>query len=149
MLTKLATFVQILANLKGKRLVHCHGCFDFLHIGHIRHLQEAKQLGDILAVTVTADQYVGKGIGRPIFTAQERCEMLAALECVDYVAINNAPTAIPAILAMHPDFYVKGTDYVDISCEEFKIAIECGTRVMFTDTLKYSSTDIIERIRKC
>ena len=78
------------ARAGGRRVVHCHGVFDVVHPGHIRHLAAAKAEGDILVVTITADKFVDKGPGRPAFNEQLRTEALAALACVDYVAINRA-----------------------------------------------------------
>ena len=78
---------------QGKKVVLCHGTFDLMHAGHIRHMQRAKEEGDVLLVTVTADAYVNKGPGRPVFNEQLRAEYIAALACVGYVAINPALTA--------------------------------------------------------
>src|SRR5262249_36014971 len=82
---------------RGETIVLCHGCFDLMHIGHIKHLQAARRMGDVLVVTVTPDEHVAKGDGRPVFTGSLRAETLAALECVDYVAINRWPTAVETI----------------------------------------------------
>ena len=73
-------------------MVLCHGCFDLMHPGHIKYFQAAKRMGDVLAVTVTPDRYIDKGAGRPVFNENLRAESIAALECVDYVAINKWPT---------------------------------------------------------
>ena len=95
---------------QGKRVVLCHGTFDLMHAGHIRHLQRARQEGDVLMV-VTGDAYVNKGPGRPVFNEQLRAENLAALACVDYVAINSSATAIEALHTIQPSIYAKGNDY--------------------------------------
>ena len=79
---------------RGKKVILCHGVFDLLHIGHIRHFEQAKKLGDVLAVTTTPDQYVEKGPGRPVFNEGLRAEAIAALDCVDYVAIHQWPMAV-------------------------------------------------------
>src|SRR3984957_10119221 len=92
----------------GQTVVQAHGTFDLLHLGHVRHLEAAKALGDVLVVTVTADRYVNKGPGRPAFTETLRAEMLAALQYVDYVAIAEAPDAIGALEAIRPAIYAKG-----------------------------------------
>src|SRR5262245_63288502 len=94
----------------GQVVVQAHGTFDLLHIGHVRHLQAARELGDVLVVTVTADRFVNKGPGRPAFTETLRAEMLASLQYVDLVAINPEPDAVGAIAAIKPDVYVKGQD---------------------------------------
>ena len=84
---------KTVANLKkhGKTVVMCHGVFDLLHPGHIMHFEAAKREGDVLIVTLTKDQYVGKGPGRPVFNQRLRAESIASLGCVDYVAINEWP----------------------------------------------------------
>ncbi len=89
----------------------CHGCWDILHIGHIRHLKSAKSECNILVVTVTSDRFVNKGSGRPTFPAEIRAEVVAALSCVDFVAINDDETAVKAIHLLRPDFYFKGMEF--------------------------------------
>ena len=110
---ELEPLAQLLAPLraKGKKIVHCHGVFDLLHIGHIRHFEQAKTLGDVLIVTITPDRYVNKGPHRPAFPESLRAEAIAALDCVDFVAINKWPMAIEAIHLLQPDVYVKGSEY--------------------------------------
>ena len=81
------------AKQQGKKIVHCHGVFDLLHIGHIKHFQEAKSHGDILIVTLTPDEYVNKGPNRPAFTTNLRLEALAALESIDFVSKNEWPSS--------------------------------------------------------
>ena len=82
---------------KNKKIVHCHGVFDVLHVGHIKHFNTAKKLGDFLIVTVTPDKYVNKGPNRPIFSLESRMECIAALKFVDYVAANTSESATNAI----------------------------------------------------
>ena len=94
-----------------KKIILCHGVFDLLHVGHIKHLEKAKELGDKLVVTITSDRYVNKGPGRPIFNQKLRSESIAALECVDYVAINDNKTAVEPIKIIKPNIYCKGKDY--------------------------------------
>ena len=113
---KIADIVQLVEISKevqrdACRIVHAHGAFDLLHLGHVRHLQAAKRMGDILIVTITPDCFVNKGPGRPVFNESLRAEMLAAIDCVDYVAINDAPDAVETIRRLKPDIYVKGQDY--------------------------------------
>ena len=138
--TKLQEIDSILAEEKaaGKKIVHCHGCFDLLHHGHIKHFEAAKQFGDVLVVTVTEDKHVNKGPDRPYFDHNVRIHNLAALEVVDYVAVNYAPTAIPAIEAIKPDYYVKGQDYKDSNqdisggiLKEKEAAEEYGGQLVF------------------
>ncbi len=83
----LATIIQEKKS-EGKKVSHCHGCFDLMHPGHIKYFQVSKEMGDVLVVTVTPDVYVDKGPDRPVFNQTLRAESIAALECVDYVAIN-------------------------------------------------------------
>ncbi len=90
----------------GKTVVQAHGTFDLLHIGHVRHLEAARDLGDVLIVTITADRFVNKGPGRPVFAEALRAEMLATLQYVDWVAINPEPDAVNAISCVRPDIYV-------------------------------------------
>lgn len=98
---------------QGMKIAHCHGVFDLLHPGHLRHLEEAKSLGGIVVVTVTSDNHVNKGPGRPLIPAEERARMIGALSIVDAVAISDHNNAVPAIQAVRPHFYVKGPDYGD------------------------------------
>lgn len=136
----------------GKKIVHCHGCFDLVHHGHIKHFEAAKAFGDILVVTLTEDQYVNKGPDRPFFNHSMRAENLAALELIDYVAVNYAPTAIPAIEAIKPDYYVKGQDYkIDeedltggIVLERDAVRKE-GGELVFTEEVQFSSSTLINQ----
>jgi rfaE bifunctional protein nucleotidyltransferase chain/domain len=136
----------------GHTVVHAHGTFDLLHLGHVRHLEVARKLGDVLIVTVTADRFVNKGPGRPAFTAEMRAEMLANLEYVDWVAVNDAADAVSAIEHVRPSIYVKGQDYRNPQGEiAGKIALEReaveshGGRIHFTDEVTFSSTELINR----
>jgi rfaE bifunctional protein kinase chain/domain/rfaE bifunctional protein nucleotidyltransferase chain/domain len=137
---------------QGKKIVHCHGVFDLLHIGHIRHLEQAKKLGDILIVTITPDRHVNKGPHRPAFNEDLRAEAIAALGCVDHVAINKWPMAIEAIKLLQPNFYVKGADHrecadgYDGSTALEEAAIKSvGGQVVFTDDITFSSSNLINR----
>src|SRR3954453_1664523 len=94
------------ARADGRTVVHCHGCFDIVHPGHIQHLQFAKSLGDILVVSVSGDSHVNKGPGRPLIPDDLRAASLAALECVDIVYINPSPTAVELLDRLRPDIYV-------------------------------------------
>src|SRR5262249_42163653 len=95
---------------KGLRIVQCHGVFDLLHIGHIRHFEQAKKLGDILVVTLTPDRFVNKGAGRPAFPENLRAEVIASLDCVNYVAVNHWPSAVETIKMLQPDIFAKGDE---------------------------------------
>ena len=135
-----------------QRVVLCHGCWDVTHPGHLEHLQQASKLGDILVVGVTGDAYVNKGSGRPIFNESERAFILNGLRAVDYVVITNSSSAVPLIEAVKPDYYVKGPDYENGDdhagyLEQERQAVETyGGKLVFTNGMKYSSTEIIERL---
>jgi rfaE bifunctional protein kinase chain/domain/rfaE bifunctional protein nucleotidyltransferase chain/domain len=135
---------------KGKKVVHAHGVFDLLHPGHIRHLREARSFGDVLVVTLTEDRYVNKGPHRPAFPDALRAEAMAALEVVDFVAINRSPTAVAAIDALKPDVYAKGPDYRvpgdDISggiTAEQEAVMAHGGILGITDGITFSSSALI------
>lgn len=134
----------------GRRVVLCHGTFDLMHTGHIRYLQRARQEGDVLFVTVTADSYVNKGPGRPVFNEQLRAENLAALACVDFVAINYATSAVDALHAICPQIYAKGSDYrshgddVTGNIVREQLAVESsGGRIIYTDEITFSSSNLL------
>ena len=95
----------------GTRVVMCHGVFDLLHLGHIKHLEAAKEFGDVLVVTISSDRHVNKGPGRPVFAEAMRAEMLAALQLVDWVAVSDFPHAQVAVETVLPSYYVKGDEY--------------------------------------
>ena len=136
----------------NKIVVLCHGVFDLLHIGHIKYFQEAKSMGDILVVTITPDRFVNKGPGRPAFNEKHRAEAIAALDVVDYVAINEWPTAIETIKTLKPNLYVKGPDYKDykedvtgnIQLEEDAVK-SIGGKIAFTSDITFSSSFLINR----
>ena len=151
-IVSLARLSELVAQLKaeGKQVVHCHGVFDLVHPGHIRHFEQAKQAGDALIVTVTPDPYVNKGPGRPFFHQHLRAESVAALQCVDYVAINEWPTAVKTIHLLRPDVYAKGKEYAvaenDVTGkiqEEEQAVLAVGGRIHFTDDITFSSSQLI------
>lgn len=134
----------------GKKIVMCHGTFDLLHAGHIRYLQRARLEGDVLLVTVTADEFVNKGPGRPVFNSQLRAENIAALECVDFVAINYDVAAVEAINEIKPNVYVKGSEYRshgdDVTgniVHEADAVAAHGGEVFYTDEITFSSTSLL------
>ena len=136
--------------LKKKKIVHCHGVFDVVHIGHVKHFKEAKKKGDKLIVTVTSDKYVNKGSGRPIFKQNKRIEFLSQLSCIDYVCLSDSASAIKLLKLIKPNFYIKGQDYKiakndktgKISLER-KIVEENGGKIIFTNEETHSSSNII------
>jgi rfaE bifunctional protein kinase chain/domain len=140
-----------LVRASGGRIVHCHGVFDLLHIGHIRHFEAAKLHGDVLVVTLTQDQYVNKGPHRPAFPQALRAETVASLGCVDYVAINAWPTGVETIKLLRPHVYAKGQEFREgqditgaISLEEEAI-LSVGGRMVFTEEVSFSSSSLINR----
>jgi rfaE bifunctional protein nucleotidyltransferase chain/domain len=135
---------------EGKRVVMCHGTFDLMHTGHVRHLQRARREGDALLVTLTADAYVNKGPGRPVFGEELRAETLAALACVDFVAVNHEIAATNAIRRLRPNVYVKGSEYravmddVTGNIEREKNAVEAGGgEIFYTDEITFSSSSLL------
>ena len=137
---------------EGRKIVHCHGVFDLLHIGHIWHLQEAKKWGDVLVVTITPDEFVNKGPHRPAFSHDLRSQQLAALDVVDYVAVNKWPVATGAILTLRSDYYVKGPDYKNAKddntgkiVEEEEAVRSIGGKIVFTESNTYSASTLINR----
>lgn len=150
----LVDIVDIVGNERagGKAVVHCHGVFDLLHIGHIKHLEAARKMGGLLVVTVTPDRFVNKGPHRPAFPEFLRAEALAALKCVDYVAINKWPSAVETIKALKPSKYVKGVVHSNgkrdhssaIELEEEAVK-SVGGEMVLTDEETYSATTLINR----
>ena len=136
---------------KGKIIVHCHGCFDLMHPGHIKYFQAAKKMGDILVVTVTPDQYVDKGPSRPVFDQVLRLESIAALACVDFVAINVWPTAEETLRLLRPNIYVKGQEFEKFEDKtgklqrEYAVIKEVGAKIGFTHEIVFSSTELLNR----
>ena len=133
----------------GKRIVATNGCFDLLHLGHVRYLQAARELGDCLVVGLNSDRSVRrlKGAGRPINHQEERAEMLAALASVDYVAIFDEDTAHNLLRAIRPDIYVKGGDYTpDVIPEAPLIRSMGGSVVVVALVPGRSTTQLLERL---
>ena len=135
---------------EGKRIVMCHGTFDLMHTGHIRHLQKAKLEGDVLLITVTGDAFVNKGPARPVFREDLRAETLAALTCVDFVAINHEVAAVGVIARLRPHVYVKGSEYraamddVTGNIVQEKKAVEAGGgEIFYTDEITFSSSSLL------
>jgi rfaE bifunctional protein kinase chain/domain/rfaE bifunctional protein nucleotidyltransferase chain/domain len=137
---------------KGKTIVHCHGVFDLLHIGHIKHFKEAKTFGDVLVVSITPDEYVNKGPSRPAFSSILRSEALSELESIDYVVINKWPTAKKIIKIIKPNFYCKGPDFKDhsqditgeITNEEDAVK-SVGGKIIYTDDITFSSSNLLNK----
>lgn len=148
----LESLSEKLADLKknGQRIVQSHGVFDLLHIGHIRHFEQARALGDVLVITLTPDEFVNKGPHRPAFTQNLRAEVIAALDCVDFVAINRWPTAEKTIAMLKPNIFAKGPDYKEKSkditggiFEEERSVLSVGGKLCFTEDITFSSSTLI------
>jgi len=134
----------------GKKVVLCHGCFDLMHPGHIKYFQAAKKMGDVLIVTLTPDIYVDKGPDRPVFNQDLRADSIAALECVDFVAINKWPTAEETLRLLRPDYYVKGQEFENLKDKtgkiqkEYEVTKEIGSEIRFTHEIVFSSTKLLK-----
>jgi D-glycero-beta-D-manno-heptose 1-phosphate adenylyltransferase len=135
----------------GKSIVLANGCFDVFHVGHVRYLQGAAKLADVLIVAINSDVQTRalKGDGRPFMPENERAEILAALNGVDAVTIFDEPTVEEIIRAIRPDFHAKGTDYTAASVPEARVVEECGGRVAIVgDPKDHSSTHLIQVIAR-
>lgn len=137
---------------RGMRLVQSHGIFDLIHPGHILHLEEARELGDALVVTLTADKFVNKGPGRPYFNEHLRLKSLAALSCVDYIVLVPFTGAIEAIDCVRPNIYCRGKEYADPEFDtegtipaEIRTVKEVGGQVRFIGSVQYSSTKLLNQ----
>jgi rfaE bifunctional protein nucleotidyltransferase chain/domain len=137
------------ARAVGRRVVLANGCFDLLHVGHVRYLEDARALGDLLIVGVNGDDAVRrlKGPGRPLMPAVERAEVLAALRAVDHVVVFEDDTADRLIALLRPAVHAKGTDYTAESVPERASVLAAGGRVAITgDAKQHSTRDVIAEI---
>ena len=135
----------------GEKIILTNGCFDVLHVGHIRSLRAAKALGGRVIVALNSDSSVRalKGRGRPVVPQQERAEVLAALADVDAVVIFGEPDVRKLIRELRPDIHAKGTDYRRDSVPEREVVIECGGRVVIVgDRKRHSATALIARMKR-
>ena len=139
--------VGIVKELKidGKSVVFSNGCFDILHVGHTKYLEEAKKLGDVLIVGLNSDSSTRrlKGENRPIMDENDRAELLCALECIDYVTIFSDMTPEPLIERLKPDIHVKGGDYKLEDLPERKVVMGYGGKVILLDVVAGKSTKLI------
>jgi D-glycero-beta-D-manno-heptose 1-phosphate adenylyltransferase len=134
---------------EGKRFVLANGCFDLLHVGHVRYLEEARALGDALLVGVNSDASVArlKGAGRPIMTAAERAEIVGALASVDAVVIFDDDTADGLVATLRPDVHAKGTDYTAETVPERAAVLAAGGKVAIAgDPKTHATRDLIRTI---
>ncbi len=133
----------------GRKVVFVNGCFALLHVGHIRYLKSARALGDALILGLNSDASVTalKGKGRPLQPQEERAEILAALECVDYVLVFDAPTVDAVLRELRPDIHAKGTDYTEDNVPERDTVRAYGGRVAIAgDPKDHSTRDLIRTI---
>jgi D-glycero-beta-D-manno-heptose 1-phosphate adenylyltransferase len=137
------------AKRRGLRIVFANGCFDVLHVGHVRYLYGARELGDVLVVGVNADSQVAiqKGSGRPVVTESERAELVASLEPVTYVTVFEEPTVEQLLLALRPDVHAKGTDYTTDTVPEREVVRSFGGMVAIVgDPKDHSTSEILSRL---
>lgn len=137
----------------GLTVAMCHGCFDILHVGHLRHFEATKAMADVLVVTVTPDRFVNKGPNRPVFPDEQRAELVAGLVAVDWVAINRWDSAVETIRLVRPNVFVKGQEYESRSQQvnpnffaEAEAVEEVGGKIVFTYEFTLSSTVAFKRL---
>lgn len=136
---------------RGQSIVFANGCFDALHVGHIRYLQGAREEGDVLVVGVNSDSGVRelKGLGRPILPEQARADLVAALRDVDYVVLFSEPNVEALLELLRPDVHAKGTDYTAETVPERETAARLGIRVAIVgDPKEHSTRELFESVRK-
>jgi rfaE bifunctional protein nucleotidyltransferase chain/domain len=137
------------AKADGARIVLANGCFDVLHAGHVRYLQGARALGDLLVVGINSDAEVArlKGEGRPILAERDRAELVASLEAVDLVTIFDEPTVTELLLAIRPDVHAKGTDYTEETVPERDVVRSYGGSVRIVgDPKDHSTSEILRKV---
>lgn len=149
----LQAFLDVRARMRaaGRKLVLTNGCFDILHVGHVRSLVHARSLGDALLVAINSDRAVRalKGPSRPVTGETERAELLACLACVDHVVVFDGDDAKELIRAVRPDIHAKGTDYTEETVPERAEVLACGGRVAIVgDPKDHSTKETIRRIRE-
>jgi len=138
-----------IARKGGARVVFANGCFDLLHVGHVRYLEAARSLGDLLVVGINSDEQARrlKGEGRPYVPERERAETVASLRAVDYVTVFHEPTVTELLLALRPDIHAKGTDYTEESVPERDVVRSYGGRVQIVgDPKDHSSTEMLRKV---
>ena len=148
---KLRQIEELRDLLRGKKVVLANGCFDMLHVGHLRYLRGAKGLGDVLVVAINSDESMRsiKDPGRPILDQTERVALVSALRCVDYVIVFNEPDVSRVLEILRPAIHAKGTDYTEQTVPERAKVLAYGGEVRITgDAKNHSTRDIIERILK-
>ena len=152
MLVKQSELDSLLKKLReeNKTIVTTNGCFDILHVGHVRYLEKTKTFADVLIVALNSDKSVKsiKGESRPINKEEDRAEVLSALKCVDYVVLFDEDSPIELLLKIKPDVYTKGADYTVETLPEAKPIMEAGGRIEFISFVEgKSTTSIIDKMR--
>lgn len=148
---KLRNLEDLPALVKGKKVVLANGCFDILHVGHLRYLEAARAMGDVLVVAVNSDASVRniKDPGRPILSQDERVALVSALRCVDHVVLFDEPDVLRVLEVLRPAIHAKGTDYTEQTVPERAKVLEYGGEVRIAgDEKNHSTRDIIDRILK-
>jgi rfaE bifunctional protein nucleotidyltransferase chain/domain len=133
----------------GRKIVFANGCFDLIHAGHVRYLEAAKALGDVLILGVNSDICVSslKGMGHPLQKESDRAEIVASMDCVDYVLLFDAPTVDGILEELRPDVHAKGTDYTEESVPERETVLSYGGKVAIAgDPKNHSTRDLIQTI---
>ena len=146
---KLRRLEELPELLQGKNVVLANGCFDILHVGHLRYLQGARALGDVLVVAINSDKSMRsiKDSGRPILGQDERVALVSALRCVDYVVLFDEPNVSRVLDVLRPAIHAKGTDYTEQTVPERDQVLSYGGEVRITgDSKEHSTRDVIERI---
>ena len=146
---KLRRLEELSELVRGKKVVLTNGCFDILHVGHVRYLQDARALGDVLVVAINSDSSMRqiKDSGRPILSQEERVALVSALRCVDYVVVFDEPDVSRVLDLLRPSIHAKGTDYTEQTVPERDKVLSYGGAVRITgDPKNHSTRDIIERI---
>jgi len=146
---KLRTLEQLAESLSSKKVVLANGCFDILHVGHLRYLRDARSLGDVLVVAINSDESVRaiKDPGRPILDERERVALVSALECVDYVVLFDERDVTRVLKTLRPAVHAKGTDYTEDTVPERDVVRAHGGDVRITgDAKDHSTREIIQRI---
>ncbi|MCR5796423.1 MAG: adenylyltransferase/cytidyltransferase family protein, partial [Eubacterium sp.] len=141
--------IRPLIKKENKSIALCHGVFDLVHAGHITHLEQAKEMADVLVVSITSAQYVRKGPDRPYFNDEQRLKFLSAIECVDYCMVSENYTVDDVVEAVEPDYYVKGAEYADEEADvtqnmrpERELVEKHGGTVRYTTGDVFSSTKL-------
>jgi rfaE bifunctional protein nucleotidyltransferase chain/domain len=148
---KLRQLQDLPSLVKGKRVVLANGCFDILHVGHLRYLEDARRLGDVLVVAINSDKSMRliKDSGRPILSEGERAALVSALRCVDHVVLFDEPDVSRVLEMLRPAVHTKGTDYTEQTVPERDKVMAYGGEVRIAgDSKDHSTRDIIERILK-